>query len=309
MKDPGDLGCFCQHVLGRFGNLREITEDDLAEEFVEVYLKGLPMTLPNIKIVAERCGIRLNGTDSMPANLRGFHEVYEKNKNIYYRNGDSLSGTQNTILHEIREMMETVFGQVDPDYEPLRTSARHIAANQFASAVLLPKEKFKQSVYDTGLDVVALTKMYAKSASQVLLRMGEVLKEEIFSYMALYEPLGENGSKWKVGYWTTTHNDSDPEGNVHGLGSFFPRKGRAANPGSLVEMTARRKKAHMAPKITMLDCYSDPGLVAITRPVLNKNMKLANVSLVVLIATDSHLLDNQVSRAKPVSVNGFHRKL
>lgn len=309
MKDPGDLGCFCEHVLGKYGNLSDITEDDLAEEFGRVYLKGLPVTLSNLRSAAERCGIRLNGTDSMPANLRGFHEVYEKNQNIYYRNGDSVSGTQNTILHEIREMMETIFGEVDPDYEPLRTSARHIAANQFASAVLLPKEKFKQSVYDTGLDVVALAKMYAKSASQVLLRMGEVLKDELFSYMALYEPVNGDHAKWKVSYWTMTHNAHDPEGNVHGLGNFFPRKGRAANPGSLVEMTARRKRAHIAPRITMLEHRADLGLVAIARPVFTKSMTLANISLVVLISSDRGLLETQISKVKPVTVNGLHQRL
>ena len=308
MKDPNDLGCFCEHVLGKFGNLSDATEDDLAEEFGRVYLKGLPLTLYNLRSVAERCGIRLYGTDSMPANLRGFHDVYGKNKNIYYRNGDSLSGIQNTILHEIREMMETLFGEVNPGYEPLRTNARHIRANQFASAVLLPKERFKQSIYKTGLDIVALSKMYVKSCSQVLLRMGEVLKEEIFSYMALYEPLGENGSKWKVGYWTTTHNESDPDGNVHGLSGFFPRKGRAANPGSLVEMTVNRVKPHLA-RITMLDHQADPSLVAITRPVLKNNMKLAGISLLVLISADRSLLEAQIEKVKPVTVGSLHRRL
>ena len=68
-----------------------------------------------IKPTATSCGIKLSGLEKMPENLRGYHEVYGDNKSIYFRKGDALSGIQNTILHEIREMMETLFAEVQPD--------------------------------------------------------------------------------------------------------------------------------------------------------------------------------------------------
>jgi len=99
----------------------------------------------------------------MPAKLRGYHEVIGDHKNIYYREEDSLSGIQNTILHEIREMMETLFCEDNPTYIPLKTSARHLAANQFATAVLLPLLSFTAKVYDTGLDIIELSSQYSRA--------------------------------------------------------------------------------------------------------------------------------------------------
>lgn len=139
--------------------------------------------------------------------------------------------------------------------------------------------------------------------------MGEVLKGELFSYLALYEPANGDGGSWKVNYWTMTHNGHDTEANVHGLGNFLPRKGRAAEAGSLVDMTINKKRAHLARRITMLECQTDPGLAAITMPKLNQNMEMTSVSLVVLIAFDGYLLEAQIDKVKPVVVDGLHRRL
>ena len=72
-------------------------------------------------------------------------------------------------------MIEPVFTEVCPDYEPLRTLAVHMAANRFASSALLPMESFAAKVYQSGLDVIALSHFYHNSCAQILLRMGEVL--------------------------------------------------------------------------------------------------------------------------------------
>jgi len=129
----------------------------------------------------------------MPRNMRGYHEiitdgkVVDGRKIIYYREDDTASGIENTILHETREIMEHIFPEVCPGYCPLRTLATHLAANRFATAVLLPRKSFESKMYETGLDVVALADFYQKSCSQVLLRMGEVLQGRLFFYGALYE--------------------------------------------------------------------------------------------------------------------------
>ena len=159
----------------------------------------------------------------MPPALRGYHEVVGDRKNIYYREEDSLSGIQNTILHEIREIMESLFTEVNPIYIPLKTRARHLAANQFATAVLLPQSSFVSKVYDTGLDIIELSNQYSKSCSQVLLRTGEVLHGKLFMYAALYEPNAED--EWHVGYWTACHNDTDSDSNVFGAATFSPERG------------------------------------------------------------------------------------
>jgi len=242
----------------------------------------------------------------MPENLRGYHEVYGDNKNIYFRKGDAQSGIQNTILHEIREMMETMFAEVQPEYSPLRTSARHIAANQFAAAVLLPRSDFESKIYDTGFSVVELSRLYSKSCSQVLLRMGEVLQGKLFMYACLYEP--DAKSAWNVTYWAGCSNDADPDANVYGGDSLFPRRGRVVVPGSLVDLAIRGKKPHLAQHITLLDDTYEDGLVAIARPLIISGV-LTKVALIVLLEQNRDLLLPQIERSKPTMVEGFHRHL
>ncbi len=231
MNSLSDLRYFCHSLVQEFGTPGILTEERKAEEFCSIYLNKLPPTLKILRSVAEACGIKINALPKgvMPQNMRGYHDIYEGRRNIYYKKGDSISGIENTILHEIREMMEPFFAEAYPTYEPLRTIARHTAANQFASAVLLPKREFEKKVYETGLDVPVLAGLYSKSCSQVLLRMGEVLQGRLFFYGALYEPDRSKPDIWRVTYWTCARN-SDPDENIYGLDGFFPRKGRQAAP-------------------------------------------------------------------------------
>lgn len=132
----------------------------MAEEFIHMYLKGLPPNIRALKAVASCCGKRLK-TREMPENLRGLTKSFDGRQNIYYKKSDSLSGIENTILHEIREILETHFKSMWTGYKP--TKNPHLAANKFATAVLLPKEDFLENVYATGLDIIALSQIYRRA--------------------------------------------------------------------------------------------------------------------------------------------------
>jgi len=301
-----NLRVFCEYLVRKHGEPNEVSEEQLAEDFRTVYLKGLPLNLTTLKAAAASCGIKLSALEKMPQNVRGYHEVYGENQSIYFRRGDALSGIENTILHEIREMMEALFAEVQPSYAPLRTSARHIAANHFAAAVLLPASDFQKKIYDTGFNVIELSTLYSKSCSQVLLRMGEVMQGRLFMYAALYEPDAEN--QWRVTYWTGCSNDTDLDANVYGGASLFPRRGRAVVPGSLVDLVIQMRKPHLAQHITLLDSPDEDGLVAIARPLVVSGVPV-KVALVVLLEQNRDLLLPQIERSKPVIVEGFHRHL
>jgi hypothetical protein len=242
----------------------------------------------------------------MPKNMRGFNQVVNGKSNIVIKDGDTLSGMQNTILHEIREIMEGIFPSVYRNYKPLKTSAKHYAANKFATAVLLPEESFAKKVYETGFDVIELANHYSKSCSQVLLRIGEVLQGKLFFYASMYEPDTENN--WRVTYWTGSSNNNDYEANVYGLDGFFPRKNRAVVTGSLVEMTIKASKSHMVEHITLLGEGEDEGLIAIANPVLIQNQP-AKIILMVLLSHNRELLSPQIERINPVLVERFHQHL
>ncbi len=303
MQSLSDLSNFCAHVVRKYGSPRAATEEQKAEEFRNVYLHDLPPDLTTLRSVASACGIELNGMDEerMPRNLRGYHDVYGSRRNIYYRNGDALSGIENTVLHEIREMMETLFVEVNPGYEPLRTSARHTVANRFATAVLLPSPEFRKRAYETGLDVVELARLYSKSCSQVLLRMGEVLQGQLFFYGALYEPAPDGGSGWRVSYWTGCGNEEDPEANMRAPHGFFARKGHPLLPGSLAEMALTSNRAHLAQRIVFNEGMDD-SLIALSSPFVVSGA-VTKVSLVALLAQDERLLEPQLARGRPIVID------
>jgi hypothetical protein len=307
LKTASDLIMFCQYIIKKYGNPNDATEEQKAEDFRKVYFKDIPLNLHSLQVVASVCGISTNGLESkkMPPKLRGYHEVIGDHKNIYYREEDSLSGIQNTILHEIREMMETLFTEINPTYIPLKTKARHMAANEFATAVLLPRSSFRAKLFDTGLDIIELSNQYSKSCSQVLLRMGEVLQGELFMYAALYEPNAEN--EWRVTYWTACHNETDPDSNVFGVDGLFPRKGRIAAPDSLVSQSVTERKPYVAQHITLLDSL-DEGLVAFARPLLISEIPV-KIALVVLLEQNRGILQPQIDRLQPTIIDGFHGHL
>ena len=274
-----------------------------------MYLHNLPLDLRTIKAIASACGIHVNGVDSqkLPQNIRGYHDVFNDNRNIYYKKGDTISGIENTILHEFREMIEPVFAELCLGYNPLRTSAIHLVANKFATAVLLPGDEFRENVYETGFDVIALSKLYSKSCSQVLLRMGEVLEGSIFLYSALYEQSAEVGN-WTLHYWTGSTNNNDIEANIYGVDGLFPRKGRPVVPGSLVDMVIKEKKPYLVKRITLLDSREDDGLVALARPLCISG-EPAKVALVVVLSSNFRLLQPQIERISPVELEEFYRHL
>jgi len=311
MRSFSDLHFFCDHIVRRNGSPDAASEEDKAEEFRKVYLRNLPLNLKTLKAAASSCGINVDSLEDekLPRNLRGYHEVFNGTRNIYYRENDTISGIENTILHELREMMEPIFTEICPTYEPLRTLALHLAANRFASAVLLPTETFRVKSYETGLDVIALAKFYYKSCSQVLLRMGEVLQGKLFFYAVLYENASQTEPDWKVTYWTGGWNEECPEANVYGLVGFFPRRGHPVAPDSLVDMTIKTGRAHLVRHISILDEMDDNGLTAIARPLMSPDSTPIKVVVMTLLLQDGDLLQPQIKRTRPVIIDRFYRHL
>lgn len=309
MKSFSDLRYFCEYIVKKYGSPSNASEDEKAQEFRNIYLRDLPLDIRTLKAIVSACGIHVNGVDSkkLPQNIRGYHDVFEENRNIYYKMGDTISGIENTFLHEFREMIEPVFAEVCSTYSPLRTNAVHLVANKFATAVLLPKDEFRDKVYETGFDVIALSKLYSKSCSQVLIRMGEVFQGSIFLYSALYEQSPEVDN-WTLNYWTGTTNNDDPEANIYGVDGLFPRKGTAVLPGSLVDMVIKTKKPHMVRRITILDNRDDDGLTAIAIPLVI-TVSPVKVALVVLLGNNRNLLVPQIERTSPTIIEEFHRHL
>lgn len=311
MENLSDLSLFCLLLVKECGLPNTLSEEEKAEEFRKVYLRNLSLNVTTIMAAARACGINLvaMSASEMPRNMRGYHEMIDGRKTIYYREDDTSSGIENTILHEMREIMERIFAEVCPGYRPLRTLATHLAANRFATAVLLPRKSFESKMYETGLDVIALADFYQKSCSQVLLRMGEVLQGRLFFYGALYELGLDVEPDWTVTYWTRSWNEELPDANVHGVEGLFPRKGHQVIPGSLVSRVIVEGRPYFARCITLLDDDDEEGLTAIAQPYAPWGNITTKVALVVIMGQDWQLLQPQLERTRPTTIKHFHQHL
>ena len=306
MDNPSDIRYFCYSLIRKYGSPDNISEEQKANEFRKHYLRDLPPSLKALRAIANGSGIDVDSTDKMPTSIRGFNHVVNGKNNIVVKDGDTVSGLQNTILHEIREIMEGIFPSLCRDYKPLKTKAKHYAANKFATAVLLPEEGFTRKVYETGFDIIDLADQYSKSCSQVLLRIGEVLQGKLFFYASMYEPDPDN--IWRVTYWTGSCNTEDPDANAYGLNGFFPRKGRELNSCSLVDLAIKNGQSYLGEHITLTDSAEEEGFCAIAKPLLIQGT-LIKVTLMVLLSRNKNLLENQISRTNPTVIGDLHGHL
>ena len=303
MVDRNNLRLFCKHILQRYQNLDDVTSETLADEFRGMFLSNLPVSPKTLEDIAEYLGIKVSAGPT-PKGVRGYNDLFEGKMNIYYKNDDCRSGKENTILHEIRELMEHMFVEICPDYQPLRTTAVHNAANRFAAAVLLPREEFQNKVYETGFDVVALGELYWKSCAQIVIRIAEVLQGEMFYYGALYEPCRSINPEYRVTYWSASSN----EDNLSISAQLFPRKGRSAVSGSLVDEVIQRKAPCLVERIITSEIDSVDHLTAIAQPIIYGDT-IYKVALVAVLRQDRDAIQPQIERVNPVVIPNFCQHL
>lgn len=307
MTSASNLHLFCLSIFKTYGSPDMASEEQKADEFRSIFLQDLPVNATTVRAVALACGAN-TWARRMPKNLRGYHEMVDGRMSIYYRDDDCASGVENTILHEIREMMEPIFVELSPSYQPLRTIALHQAANRFAAAVLLPREPFREKVYETGLDLIALRELYRKSYTQLLIRMGEVLQGDLFFYGALYELAPQPNSlepRLAVTCWAHSVNERDPWANFEGSLSLFARRGHPVVPHTPVGEAVRQRRSQIAERIRTSE-EAENDLTAIAQPVLLEE-EVIKAALVVVLHQDSEVLLPQITRTRPTCMEAFPR--
>jgi len=114
MENQSDIRYFCYSLVRKYGNPGKISEEQKANEFRKHYLRDLPPNLKALRAIANGSGIEVDSTDKMPKSIRGFNHIVNGKSNIVIKDGDTVSGMQNTILHEIREIMEGIFPTIIP---------------------------------------------------------------------------------------------------------------------------------------------------------------------------------------------------
>jgi hypothetical protein len=301
--DITNLRLFCEYVIHKHDDLADMSTETLADEFRRMFLDGLPINPKSLEAVAMSLGVRITARPT-PKGIRGYNDIYDGTMSIYYKNDDCRSGKENTILHEIRELMEAHFADLQPSYAPLRTSAVHNEANRFAGAVLLPREEFKRMALKTGLDARALGDHYSKSYAQIIIRIAEVMQGDMFYYGALYEPCSGHESSPTVTCWSA----SSPDDSVCVPATLFPRRGHVSAVGSIADYACKDKKPYLVNEVIISEENSDNNLIAIAQPIISDSW-LAKILLVAVLLQDRDTIEPQIEQLNPITIEKFEGHL
>ena len=128
-KDADPLRRFCSWATGPCA-LDSIPREILAGEFVEFFGIPCPPVLEDILKVAKTCGIRVEES-SIPT--RGYWHKAKGKLEVFYRQKDSEFRRMFTLLHEIREIIQSICLETDLE---LRPNCPEWEAEKFASAVI-----------------------------------------------------------------------------------------------------------------------------------------------------------------------------
>lgn len=116
---PGEgdeIAEFCQVVISRHAEHWPITENILADEFLE-FLGVQSLLLLRFEEIAQLCDKRLRiqiSVRRMPTGVKGFNGSYENRCEIVISTDQELPGMADlhTLLHELREIIERKFEEI-----------------------------------------------------------------------------------------------------------------------------------------------------------------------------------------------------
>ena len=198
MNMTGTLDEFCDELMNDESPARRMEPERLAAEFPRFFgLSGRP-TLDELAGVFERAGIGKVSPARLPGTLRGIHyTLSDESYAIHYQENQWEGCSEYTLLHEAYEIVSETLGRRGHQQPSKRKVC--LAADRFAAAVLMPADIFDAYALASGLDVVALHRVFRCSYAAAAIRLGEVMDRQPL-FVALYERDEADGGFHATGY-------------------------------------------------------------------------------------------------------------
>ena len=141
--------------------------------------------LDELAEVFERVGIRKVSPVRLPGALRGIHyTLCDESYAIHYQEDQWEGSSEYTLFHEAYEIVHETLGKRGHEQPSKRKVC--LDADRFAAAVLMPADIFDAYARASGLDVVALHRVFRCSYAAAAIRLGEVMARQPL-FVALYE--------------------------------------------------------------------------------------------------------------------------
>ena len=263
-------------------------------------------------MLLENAGIGVVSGARLAKGLRGVHYIQpDETYAIHYLETQWEGGKVHTVLHETYEIVhEQVWHRRYGS--PLDRSVC-LEADRFAAAVMMPPDTFEAYALATGLDVLALQKVFRCAYFSVTRRLGEVMRRQPLMAV-LYERKGDKPEEWQEqadpGEFRATAvvrtpgfgEDSSPL--LCGSKGLMPLAYRRPSPGSLAERVIVEGEAEYAEVESWQDETGRGGLALVAKPVVWSG-RLAKVAVVAVPYGDRSVLQRQEVPARRHSVTAI----
>ncbi|MBE0480222.1 MAG: ImmA/IrrE family metallo-endopeptidase [Dehalococcoidia bacterium] len=174
MVVDGHLADICRRLLDDVGNRPASEPVCLAGHFRRIFrihrTPGLQKTLNIVSCL----GIRAEAVNYLPTSA--VNMTVENRWHINYSAVDRPATQKFSIYHELFEILDKTFCEVDKSHNPLAEPRLSRCADRFAGAVLLPPEFFTRQILESGCDIVKLGDEIELSHQCLLIGLAEHLK-------------------------------------------------------------------------------------------------------------------------------------
>ena len=229
----------------------------------------------------------------LPGALRGIHyTLCDESYAIHYQEDQWEGSSEYTLLHESYEIVNETLGKRGREQPSKRKVC--LDADRFAAAALMPADIFDAYARASGLDVVALHRVFRCSYASAAIRLGEVMDRQPL-FVALYERDDAGGpADWPE----RTELDTLRAKAVKRTAGFtppslpllcgcrggVPHRNSPLPSGSLAEREVQGGRVEYA---------EEEGIAVAARPVLWKG-RVAKVAVVAVPAGDRAVLTAQL---------------
>ena len=289
----GTLDDFCDELMRDESPARRLEPDRLAADFPRFFgLSGRP-TLDEMAGAFEWAGIGKVSPARLPGTLRGIHyTLSDESYAIHYQEDQWEGSSEYTLLHEAYEIVHETLGKLGHQQPSKRKVC--LAADRFAAAVLMPADIFDAYARASGLDVVALHRVFRCSYAAAAIRLGEVMDRQPL-FVTLYDrdetgdpadwPEGTETHALRAKVVTATAGFTPPTTPLLcGCQGGIPHRNSPLRSGSLAERAARSGRPEYA---------EEEGIAVVAKPVLWKG-RVAKVAVVAVPYGDRAVLTAQL---------------
>ena len=302
------LDHFCHRLVEEVTPSKGLHPTVLAKEFVDFFGLSTFPRMEELVGLLNRAGVRTALCTHLPKGCRGVHTGTKKGSYlIEYDAFDWERAQEHTVLHELYEIVRERVHDLYPSVGKPQGRSLCRQADRFAAAALMQPEVFSMFAEKSGLDVVALQRMYGRAYSSLALRLVEVMQSQPL-LIVLYEREEEGEPHlWEAspapGVFKATVVARTPGFRLRAnrrplscLRGLLPRRGDPPIPGSVAERVALTGRPVCVDRVSGYDLWRADDLTVAARPVLWHG-RVAKIALIAVPYRDRSVLQPQVGRA------------